>query len=72
MTFSRVQASRYVGFERRAEWNRNGRLPIACHHPDNRGGKPCIRNLRITICDVLEYLASGMAIEDLLDGFPDL
>jgi uncharacterized protein (DUF433 family) len=40
--------------------------------PDKRGGKPCIRGLRITVYDVLEYLASGMSIEDMLDDFPDL
>ena len=40
--------------------------------PDKRGGKPCIRGLRITVYDVLEYLASGMAIEQILEDFPDL
>ncbi len=40
--------------------------------PDKRGGKPCIRGLRITVYDLLEYLASGMSIEDLLDDVPDL
>ena len=40
--------------------------------PDKRGGKPCIRGLRITVYDVLEYLTAGMSIEDLLDDFPDL
>jgi uncharacterized protein (DUF433 family) len=40
--------------------------------PDKRGGKPCIRGLRITVYDVLEYLASGMSIEELLDDFRDL
>ncbi len=40
--------------------------------PDKRGGKPCIRGLRITVYDVLEYLASGMSIEELLNDFPDL
>ena len=39
--------------------------------PDKRGGKPCIRGLRITVYDVLEYLASGMSVEDLLNDFPD-
>ena len=34
--------------------------------------KPCIRGLRITVYDVLEYRASGMSIEDLLDDIPDL
>lgn len=37
-----------------------------------RGGKPCIRGLRITVYDVLECLASGMAIEEVLTDFPEL
>jgi len=37
-----------------------------------RGGKPCIRGLRITVYDVLEYLASGMSEDELLSDFPDL
>jgi uncharacterized protein (DUF433 family) len=40
--------------------------------PDMRGGKPCIRGMRITVQDVLEYLASGMTEEEILDDFPDL
>ena len=40
--------------------------------PDKRNGKPCIRGLRITVQDVLEYLASGMTEEEILDDFPDL
>ena len=40
--------------------------------PDKRGGKPCIRGLRITVYDVLEYLASGMTEEQVLLDFPDL
>lgn len=40
--------------------------------PGKRGGKPCIRNLRITVYDVLEYLASGMTIEQILIDFPEL
>jgi uncharacterized protein (DUF433 family) len=40
--------------------------------PGKRGGKPCIRGLRITVYDVLEYLASGMSEEEILEGFPDL
>jgi uncharacterized protein (DUF433 family) len=39
---------------------------------DKRGGKPCIRGLRITVYDVLEYLASGMEEEEILRDFPDL
>ncbi len=40
--------------------------------PDKRGGKPCIRGLRITVYDVLEYLASGMSVDEILADFPDL
>ena len=40
--------------------------------PGKRAGKPCIRNLRITVYDVLEYLASGMSEDDILADFPDL
>lgn len=37
-----------------------------------RGGKPCIRGLRITVYDVLEYLAAGMTQAEILADFPDL
>ena len=40
--------------------------------PGKRGGKPCIRGLRITVYDVLSYLASGMTHEQILADFPDL
>jgi len=40
--------------------------------PGKRGGKPCIRGLRITVYDALEYLASGMSPQEILDDFPDL
>ena len=40
--------------------------------PGKRGGKPCIRGLRITVYDVLEYLASGMTEPEILADFPDL
>jgi uncharacterized protein (DUF433 family) len=40
--------------------------------PGKRGGKPCIRGLRITVYDVLDYLAGGMSEEEILDDFPDL
>lgn len=41
-------------------------------NPDRRFGKPCIRNTRITVFDVFEYLAGGMTHEELLSDFPDL
>ncbi len=40
--------------------------------PGKRSGKPCIRGLRITVYDVLEYLASGMTEAQILADFPDL
>ncbi len=40
--------------------------------PGKRSGKPCIRGLRITVYDVLEYLASGMSEDEILSDFPDL
>jgi uncharacterized protein (DUF433 family) len=40
--------------------------------PDKRSGKPCIRGLRMTVTDVLEYLASGMSVSEILADFPDL
>lgn len=40
--------------------------------PGKRGGKPCIRGMRITVYDVLEYLASGMSHSEILEDFPYL
>lgn len=40
--------------------------------PGKRGGKPIIRGMRITVTDVLEYLAGGMSEEEILADFPDL
>ena len=40
--------------------------------PGKRGGKPCIRGMRITVYDVLGYLASGMTQEEILADFPYL
>src|SRR5689334_2006572 len=51
----------------------SGGLP--CHRDDRtgkRGGKPCIRGLRITVYDVLEYLASAMSEAETLADFPEL
>lgn len=40
--------------------------------PGKRSGKPCIRGLRITVYDVLDYLAGGMTEDQVLTDFPDL
>jgi uncharacterized protein (DUF433 family) len=40
--------------------------------PGKRSGKPCIRGMRITVQDVLEYLAGGMTEDDIIRDFPEL
>jgi len=40
--------------------------------PGKRSGKPCIRGMRITVYDVLGYLASGISNEQILEDFPEL
>jgi uncharacterized protein (DUF433 family) len=40
--------------------------------PDKRGGKPCIRGMRITVYDVLGWLAAGMSHAEILEDFPEL
>jgi uncharacterized protein (DUF433 family) len=41
-------------------------------NPEVRSGKPCITDTRITVSDVLSYLASGMTIESIIEDFPSL
>jgi len=40
--------------------------------PGKRGGRPCIRGLRITVYDILSMLSSGMTQHEILDDFPEL
>lgn len=40
--------------------------------PGKLGGKPCIRGLRISVENVLDYLAAGMTVEQIIDEIPDL
>jgi uncharacterized protein (DUF433 family) len=40
--------------------------------PGKRGGRPCIRGMRITVYDVLSYLAAGMTVSEILADFPYL
>ncbi len=40
--------------------------------PGKRSGQPCIRGMRITVRDVLGYLAGGMTVSELLEEFPEL
>jgi uncharacterized protein (DUF433 family) len=50
---------------------------MSCHdritlEPGKRGGRPCVRGLRITVHDILGWLASGMTTEEILEDHPDL
>ena len=40
--------------------------------PGKRGGRPCVRRMRITVSDVLGWLASGMSHQDILSDYPEL
>ncbi|MDP6505603.1 MAG: DUF433 domain-containing protein [Planctomycetota bacterium] len=40
--------------------------------PEQCGGRPCIRGMRIRVCDVLDLLANGLTAEEILEEFPDL
>jgi len=40
--------------------------------PGQRGGKPCIRGMRIRVTDVLEMLAENISVKEILEDFPDL
>ena len=46
--------------------------PRITAEPDKLGGKPCIRGLRFPVADILEYLANGVPVEELLEDFPYL
>jgi uncharacterized protein (DUF433 family) len=70
--------------ELRQAWRRTGQAgikeqvmgatyqSIITIEPGKRGGKPCIRGMRITVYDVLSYLAAGMTQQEILDAFPYL
>jgi uncharacterized protein (DUF433 family) len=45
---------------------------IITMEPGKRGGKPCIRGMRIAVADVLGWLASGMKPDEIIDDFPEL
>ena len=47
-------------------------LDVITIEPGKRSGKPCVRGMRITVSDVLEYLASGMTESEILADFPEL
>lgn len=49
-----------------------GTASLITVEPGKRSGQPCIRGMRITVRDVLEYLAGGMSVPELLADFPEL
>ncbi|HEY0170204.1 MAG TPA: DUF433 domain-containing protein, partial [Pyrinomonadaceae bacterium] len=71
----RARQAQQITVERRA---RSAIIPdmdyrkIITIEPGKRSGKPCIRGMRMTVYDVLEYLASGMTQEEILEDFPYL
>mgnify|MGYP002636674004 FL=1 len=42
------------------------------HNPDQCGGRPCIRGMRIRVCDILDLYAAGQSSAAILADFPDL
>jgi uncharacterized protein (DUF433 family) len=58
-----------IGREVGVVMNYQDRISI---EPGKHGGKPCIRGKRITVYEVLEYLASGISEQEIIDDFPDL
>jgi uncharacterized protein (DUF433 family) len=64
-----LEKTHSIGREVGVVMNYQDRISI---EPGKRGGKPCIRGMRITVYDVLAYLASGMTEREILDDFPDL
>jgi len=45
---------------------------IITMEPGKRGGRPCVRGMRIAVADVLGWLAAGMSHEEILSDFPEL
>lgn len=50
----------------------NNFLQYISINPDIRFGKPCIKNTRIAVLDILQWLASGMSIQEILEDYPSL
>jgi uncharacterized protein (DUF433 family) len=55
------------GYSRRMTWQ-----GIITLEPGKRGGRPCVRNMRITVADVLDWLATGMTHAEILSDYPEL
>ena len=62
-----ARAARASEYNSRMNWQE--RISV---NPGVRSGKPCVKDTRITVYDVLEYLAGGMSEDQILTDFPDL
>lgn len=62
----------YVGIATNIDMSKNELLSRITINPEQCHGKPCIRGMRYTVASILEYLAAGDSIEDILAVFPDL
>jgi uncharacterized protein (DUF433 family) len=58
--------------ERRDEGKIMSYKDIITIEPGKRGGKPCIRNMIITVYDILSWLGSGMTYDEIIDNYPEL
>lgn len=67
MRWTAIDARARAGYGRSVDYR--GIITI---EPGKRGGKPVIRGLRITVDDVLSYLASGMTVDEIVADFPSL
>jgi uncharacterized protein (DUF433 family) len=64
-----------LAIDERHAWNKAGSVDyskIITIEPGKRSGKPCIRGMRITVQDILEYMAGGMTQEEILADFSEL
>jgi len=67
-----LRQSRGAALADRARMSSMSYEGIITVEPGKRGGQPCVRGMRITVYDVLSYLASGMTHEEILEDFPYL
>jgi uncharacterized protein (DUF433 family) len=61
-----------LSFKEMARMMKHNYMERITIEPGKRSGKPCIRGMRITVYDVLEYLAAGMTEAEILADFPEL
>jgi uncharacterized protein (DUF433 family) len=68
---TQAETALYLDHPQGTEWGMDYSQIITIE-PGKRSGKPCIRGMRITVYDVLGYMAAGMSHEEILADFPNL